>query len=328
MNIPLFTKLHEDAVISTASFEKIKKYQAEKLFSVHWEMKIMLYLGVILLTGGLGILVYKNIDTIGHQFVLLFIGLICAGGFFYCFKKKLPFSFKKVAAPNNIFDYVLLLSCISFVIFVGYFQYQYHVFGQRYGLATFIPMLVLFASAYYFDHLGVLSLAITNLAAWVGISVTPLQLIQANDFNDIVIVITGVLLGAFLIVLSLITEHQKLKPHFAFTYRNFGAHLLFVSLLAAIFQFDWYVLWFLVLAAVGLFLYTKAVKEKSFYFLLITTLYCYVAFSYVFIRSLLQIHDIEMGIVYLGLFYFIGSGIALVVFLMHHNKKLKSHDSV
>ena len=223
---------------------------------------------------------------------------------------------------------MLLLASISFVIFIGYFQYQYHIFGNRYGLATFIPMLVLFFAAYYFDHLGVLSLAITNLAAWVGISVTPLHLIQANDFNDSVIIITGVLLGVFLVVLSLITDHQKLKSHFAFTYCNFGVHLLFVSLLAAIFHFNWYMIWLMLLLATGLFFYRKAYKEKSFYFLLITTLYSYIGISYVFLQLLVMMPNPEMGTIYLGLFYFIGSGIGLVLFLMNNNKKLKAHDSV
>jgi hypothetical protein len=101
--------------------------------------------------------------------------LISAGSFYYCVYKKQPFSFNKAAAPNSFFDYVLLLACLTFIIFIGYIQYQYKIFGDRYGLATFFPMLVLFVSAYYFDHLGILSMAITNLGAWVGLTVTPLK---------------------------------------------------------------------------------------------------------------------------------------------------------
>jgi len=48
--------------------------------------------------------------------------------------------------------------------FIGYLQYQYSAFGTHYGMATLIPMLALFLIAYYFDHLGILSLAIANLA--------------------------------------------------------------------------------------------------------------------------------------------------------------------
>src|SRR4051812_39862484 len=107
MNTTLFGKLHEEQLISASSLDKIKAHQ--QLFSLHWELRIILYLGILLLTGGLGILVYKNIDSIGHQFVLLFIGLVSVACFYYGFKRKFPFSTERVKAPNPYFDYVLLL---------------------------------------------------------------------------------------------------------------------------------------------------------------------------------------------------------------------------
>src|SRR4051794_4125952 len=103
----LYKNLYADGLIGDESFEKLKRKQ--NLFSVHWEMKTLLYLGVLLLTSGLGVLIYENIDTIGHKFVLALIALICTGCFVYCFKKGLPFSFEKVKSPNTSFDYILLL---------------------------------------------------------------------------------------------------------------------------------------------------------------------------------------------------------------------------
>ena len=122
--ISLFKKLHAEGLVSDASFEKIKAESTGNLLSVQWELKTILYLGVLLLSGGLGILVYKNIDTIGHQVILAFIALVSAGCFYYCYKTKLPFSFGKVAAPNSFFDYVLLLGCLTFISFIAYLQYQ------------------------------------------------------------------------------------------------------------------------------------------------------------------------------------------------------------
>ncbi|MBK6634695.1 MAG: DUF2157 domain-containing protein [Chitinophagaceae bacterium] len=101
MNLPLFEQLHAGGHVSDASLQKIKAVQSNKLFSVHWEFKAMLYLGVLLLSGGLSILVYKNIDTIGHQVILFVIAAVCAGSFFYCFKKKLPYSNSKVLSPDS-----------------------------------------------------------------------------------------------------------------------------------------------------------------------------------------------------------------------------------
>ena len=121
---------------------------------------------------------------------------------------KLPFSLQKTVSPSVFFDYILLLGCLTFISFVGYIQFQYQVFGNRFGLATFIPMVVLFFSAYYFDQVGVLSLAITNLAAWAGIAATPLKILQSSDFSSTNIIITGLLLGTKTTLLKL----QRTRP--------------------------------------------------------------------------------------------------------------------
>lgn len=325
MNISLFERLYADGVIAESSLQKIKSAPGKQLFSLYWEIKTILYLGVLLLSGGIGILIYKNIDSIGHQAILLFIALISAGSFFYCFKTKLPFSLQKVASPNLFFDYILLLGCLTFISFVGYVQFQYHVFGNRFGLATFIPMMILFFTAYYFDQVAILSLAITNLGAWTGIAVTPTKILLANDFNNNTLIIMGLLLGTILIALGVLTNNKKLKAHFEFTYTNFGLHLLFISCLAAMFQFEnLYLLWFLLLIAISYFFYQKAIKEKSFYFLLILSLYLYIGSSYVVIRLLFDVAKLDIGGVYLAFIYFIASAIGIILFLIKMNKKIKS----
>jgi hypothetical protein len=118
--------------------------------------------------------------------------------------------------------------------FIGYLQYQYNVFGNRLGLAVFTPMVILFFAAYYFDHLGVLSIAITNLAAWLGITVTPAEILKDNNFNDARLIYTGIVLGAGLDVFSIVTKRKKIKEHFAFTYKNFWGAYSFYSLAGSI----------------------------------------------------------------------------------------------
>ena len=325
MNNTLFAKLHEEGLLSEGSFQKISQQEANNLFSVHWEIKTLLYLAVLLLSGGLSILVYKNIDSIGHNMILLFLILLCAGSFYYCFRNKAAFSVNRVVSPNALFDYLLLLACLTFITFIAYLQYQYGFFGNRYGLASFIPMVVLFLSAYYFDHIGVLSLAITNLAAWLGITVTPLEILKANDFNNTTIILTGLLLGALLIAAALFSIQKDFKKHFEFTYTNFGMHILFICCIAAMFHFHAvYLFWFLLLMGIAFYFYTWAMLEHSFYILLITTLYAYFGISYVVINLLSMIRLNSLGPIYMGLIYLIASGIGVVLFLINRNKKLKS----
>jgi len=318
----IFEELHHQNFISQEELDKIKQQQP---VSVHWDVRTLLYLGIFLVTTALGILVYKNIETIGHTAILATIGALCAACFWYCFKKANRYAHTKVESPNILFDYILLAGCLLLLTFIGYLQYQYNAFGDRWGLAVFIPMVILFFCAYYFDHIGVLSIAITNLAAWLGITVTPLQILEQNDFSDTHLIYTGIVLGAGLVVFSIVAQQKNIKAHFAFTYKNFGAHILFIALLAAMFTYEnIYLVWFLAIIATAYWFFINAVKENAFYFLVVTVLYAYIAVCYVVVDVLAALPG--TGEIYLGAMYFISSGIGLIWLLMHYNKKLK-HDA-
>jgi len=296
----------------------------DRLFSLYWELRLLLYLGVLLLTTGLGILVYKHIDTIGHQAVLAFIAAVTLASFFYCVRKIPPFNWDKTTVADPLFDYAVLLGCLSLLIFIGYIQYEYDVFGDHYGLATFLPMVVLFCAAYYFDHLGALSLAITNLAAWAGIAVTPLQILRGGNFGDTRLIIIGMLLGCVLLTFGHLSSIRRLKGHFELTYSNFGLHLFFIAALAGLFKFDGiYLIWFAVLMGIAWYLGSRAFGRRSFYFIVVIVLYAYIALSYVVLHSMLTYTVFSFELV---LMYFILSATGMALFLVYLNRQLKRYD--
>ena len=163
-----------EQLISNESLDKVNSYYDAKPFSLHTHLQLFLYLGVTLLAGGLGVLIYKNIASIGHIALVIVIGLLCASCFVYCYLKKTPFTWQKTESLNVWFDYILLLGSLLLVTFIGYLQFQFKLFGEHWGLATFVPCVLLFFAAYYFDHLGLLSMAIVLLGSWAGIAVAPL----------------------------------------------------------------------------------------------------------------------------------------------------------
>lgn len=329
MDNNIYQKLHSEGYLSDESYNKVSQKHLNQLFSVHWELKTLLYLGVMLLSGGLGVLIYKNIDTIGHQAVLAIIALISISCFTYCFKKKRPFTWHKVKAPNTGFDYILLLGSISMVTFVGYLQYQYQVFGLNYGMATFIPMLALFFIAYYFDHLGILSMAIASLALWMGVSVTPKTLLAYGTFNSRQIIFTYVAFGLILLFFAYLTQRFDIKKHFKFTYHHYGIHVTFIALLAG--YFDDYesaanAVWLVPFFALATYIYFDARRERSFYFILLTILYGYFALASLITRILYGY--MKYDAIYLLLMCFIASAIGLIFLLININKSLKQDDHI
>jgi hypothetical protein len=217
------------------------------------------------------------------------------------------------------------LAVISFVTFVGYLQFEYKVFGANFGLATFIPMLVLFFVAYYFDHLGILNMAIANLAIWMGVSVTPKQLLINSDFNSETIIYTYLLLGILLLIGAYLTLRFQFKKHFKFSYQHYGVHVAFISLLAGyIFYYSsaFAMLWMAGLFVLAWFIYKDAYKNRSFYFLLLVILYSYIAISSLVVRVLILMQN--EGALYLIMLYFIASAIGLIFLLINANKKIKA----
>jgi hypothetical protein len=327
MDLRVFNELHEEGFISDSSLATIIQTENKRLFSVRWELTSLLSLGILLLTTGLGILVYKNINHIGHLAVISFITLASIACLYYCFGKAFRPTRQQVPAPNVWFDYVLLLGSLLFVTFIGYLQYQYQAFGNSWNLATLITALFLFFFAYYFDNIAVLSLAITTLAAWVGISVAPIQLLRNIDLSDTGLIQSLTIFGLALLLLAELLTRQNIKAHFYNTYKNFALHLLFIGLCSGIIAFrHFYLLWFAALVAVAAYQYRQSLKHNSFYYLLISTLYFYFGLSATIIISLWNLGNNGNGEAFLGLLlmYLIASTFGLIVFLVHHGKLIRN----
>ena len=312
----ILNNLQSAELINAEENKRIKNAELNKPFSLHWELKTLLYLGVVLLNIGLGYLIYQNIDTIGHAVIIGLISLICLVCFGYAARNVPSFSLKEVKSPTIYYDYAVLLGCLTFLIVEGYLQYQYTFFGTRYGLAAFIPMLLFFPVAYYFDNRGALSLAIVALGSWVGITVTPLELLNHNDFSSELLIYTGVLLGILLCFIGYLSELKDIKKHFAFTYFNFGCHLFFIAALSGLFNLEQYLL-FIPLIICGIVFFTwYARKTASFYFLLFAIIYGYIALTYLIIKVLGQ-SDAD---IFAYIFYFIISCPLMLALIFNYKK--------
>ncbi len=316
MNPSILRELTERQLLSGEQTAQIADQQRSTLFSLHWELKTILYLGVLLLNAGLGWLIYLNIDEIGHGAVIAVIAAICAASFAFAWKHRESFSFAQTQSASPFYDYALLLGCLTFLILEGYLQYQYTIFGEKYGLATFIPMVLFFAAAYFFDHRGVLSLGITALASWLGIAVTPLALLSDNDFSSSRLIYTGLLLGILLCGAAFYSGYRHLKKHFDFTYLNFGVHILFLSCLAGLMVLEQGWLFVPLLAAITTLFILYARREQSFYFLMAAVLYAYWGVSYL----VFQLEAFQSELMF---WYFILSCVGVIWLLVQSRKLLK-----
>lgn len=316
----ILNELTQQSILSTAQRDKIAVFEQKKPLSLHWELRTMLYAGVLLLSSGLGLLIYENYDTIGHTTLLMGIAALCVGCYGFAWRVRPPLTADEVKSQSwpgssPFGDYALILGCLLFLTLEGYAQYEYNIFGTRYGLVTFLPALLFLALAYRFDHRGVLGMALTALISWVGLTVRPLDFFFKTNFFDQQIVYSAIGLAVVLIGAALTLERLRIKPHFTYTYLSIAGNLLLVALLAGMFNFAEQRVWFVMLLAGACFLFDRyARREQSFLFLLMSAVYGYIGATY-----LLSFLDIDSLLVF---WYFVATGVGLIVYLARYRRYL------
>ena len=304
-------------IITEGQSQLIGSFLAGRTFSVLNELRIILYGGILLLTSGLGIIIYENIDTIGHQVIIGLVALVSAACFFHACKNRLPFSWSKIKGSNKLADYSLLLGCVTFLILEGYLQYQYQLFGSKYGFAVIIPTILFFFCAYRFDHTGVLSMAVTGLASWLGLTIAPLSLLSGNDFTDLKLLVSAIILGICLVIFGKVSENRDLKKHFAFTYLFLGGNLAAAAATTGLLSHDFKIIYFLVSASLSAYFVMQARGNQSALFLLMGVIYGYIVFSY----SLFKIAPDFVPEIF-ALWYFLFSSMGVLWFLLNFKKLL------
>ena len=311
--------LKNRSIISEDAMHVISDKYEQQPMSVFWHLKSMLYVGILMLTGGLGIILYQNIDSIGHVTIVIFTALLMTGTIGWCFYKYPAFSWKKTDADSPWADYVLMLGTLTMLVLVGYLQYQFNVFGTRYGLATFIPTAALFFLAYRFDHVGVLTLAIVGFATWIGINIGPRDILN-NDFSNWEVVQAGITVSASCFAIGYLGILKNLKSHFSHTYYNVAYHVYSITLLAGAASFPYTWLWLLALLGGVLLCLRYAQSIHSFYFALVSIACGYIAVSWLFILIVGETSELS---VYLYMIFFIASALGFIKLLKMLYLKMK-----
>ncbi|MES2573546.1 MAG: DUF2157 domain-containing protein [Bacteroidota bacterium] len=329
MNEQATQTLLEKNLISEEQFSEIQTYRSLNLFSVHNELKFLLYLSILLFTSGIGIVIYQNIDTIGHTAILGFLLIVTGICFYFCFKNHSGFKKEEIAFPNPLYDYLVLTAVILSSTFVGYLQFQYKFFGTDYGLATLIPTLISLFCAYYFDNKSVLSIGITGMAAYLGLSVDPKHIFQNEIIDNTTLSYTGLAFGLTLLLWTLYATKINLKKHFNLVYLTFSLHLISIACIVNLFEYYW-LAFGLILGTAAYYFYNLSFQIKSISLFIFTVVYAYIGTNIILYR-LFEFFDIGRMFDYsdflvfifigFGPFYFIYSIILFIKLIKNFNTK-------
>lgn len=314
--------LFDQNSLTEAQLTQVKAYRKLGIFSLHAELKLFLYLSVLSFTTGIGILIYQNIDTIGHVAILAILLVVTIICYYFSFKNASGFQRGETSFENPIYDYLILAALLLTCIFIGYLQFQYTAFGTHYGLATLMPTTIGLFCAYYFDNKSILSIAITGLAAYVGLSVSPQSLLNNDFYDSNTLSYSAIGLGVVLILWAIYSNQIALKKHFTLVYLTFGLHLIGISCINNLFQPFWFV-FAIILAATLFYFYKASYQFQAVSLLIFTVIYAYIGAN-VFLFKIIEfirIDDFLIPFFFIVPFYFIGSIILFIKLIKQFNKQ-------
>jgi hypothetical protein len=203
------------------------------LVSVRFEIRTLLYVGVLLLTSGVGVLIALHQEEIGPPAIAAGIALAAAGSLIWVARRAAPFSWGEVPSPSVAFDYVLLLGLLLVAADLAYVEVQFTMLGPRWAYHLLIVGGVYLLAAYRWDSRTALGLALASLAAWRGLSVSLVPAMigpgVAADLRA-----SAIVLGALYVGAAVLSVRLARKPHFEEVFASTGLLLLLGGLLSGV----------------------------------------------------------------------------------------------
>jgi hypothetical protein len=249
-------------------------------FSLFLELNILLYAGVLAFVAGLGWTVSTWSGQLGDVLVLTILTAILAACVWYCLSRAPEWSAGEVSAPTPIFDYLLYLGSLVWCIELAYLENRFHVLSGQWDLYLMATAVLFFFLAYRFDNRLVLSLALSSLAGWFGLTISHWPSREEAAYREYALLYCLVI-GAT----GTILQQRGLKPHFLSTYLNLVANVLFWALLSGVFDQQHSSLWFLaLLIACGASL-AWGLTRRQFAFVAYAAVYGYVGVSWLLLRD-------------------------------------------
>lgn len=294
---------HQQGTISPEQHARLAGLARGEPFSLFLELNLLLYAGVLAFVAGLGWTVSTWSQQLGDVLVLAFLTTVLATCFWYCFSRALPWSPAETHSPAPIFDYVLYLGSLIWSVELTYIEKRFHVLSGQWDLYLLATAGLFFFLAYRFDNRFVLSLGLSSLAGWFGLTISHWPAHQDEMYRQYALLYSVAVGGG-----GALLHRRGVKPHFLNTYLHIAANVVFWALLSGVFERDGWQIWFLaLLIACGSSL-AWGLARRQFAFVAYAAVYGYIGVSSILLRNL----NDETGV----FSYFVFTGIAMLAALV------------
>jgi hypothetical protein len=159
---PEIVALRDSGAITADQALPLIARERREIVSIYAELRFLTWAAVMLIVTGVGVLVKNHLNEIGPLAIALAIALGAAGCYAWA-------AYKHKREASLVDDYILLLAALLLSADLGYIEHTWHLLGANWKDHLLILAVIHAVTAYIFDSRLVLSVALTSLAAWLGV---------------------------------------------------------------------------------------------------------------------------------------------------------------
>ncbi len=223
-------RLEHDGVLAPEQARFFGRVARGELVSLSVAIHGLLYLGVVAVTTGVGLL-FKDQIALGPLTIAFSVGLaavLCLG---WVARRSPPFTFAQIASPHFAFDYILALGALLAAADLAFVEAQFSALGDLWAYHLLMVSLGYAALAFRFDSRTLFALSLTTFAAWRGVASTSVERAIFGFFDETDAVRLNALgCGLSFVLLGRLLDRRQVKAHFEST----AVHLGWLLILQAI----------------------------------------------------------------------------------------------
>jgi hypothetical protein len=230
---PELRALHAERLIDDATAARALARDGGQVFSVHAELRALLYAGVLLVTSGVGMVLARHLDRIGPLGIVTAIALAALACAVPAVRAR-----RAGRAPGTAAEYLLLLAALLASADLAYAERQFTLLGPLWTWHLLLLATLHAALAYAFAAPLVLAVSLTALAGWFGVGGT---LGDALHLGHSTPELGGRALACAAVIFAWRYVDRRTRPGTRFTdvFDHFAANLAFWGAIAWCLESPW-----------------------------------------------------------------------------------------
>jgi hypothetical protein len=277
---PELRTLHAAGALDDDTASRAVALDRREVFSVHGELRALLYGGVLLVTTGVGVLLARRLDQVGPLAIVLAVAAVAAACYWIAARGRVAGRELGVAS-----DYVLLLGALLASADLAYAERQFGLLGPLWSRHLLLLAALHAVTAYAYRSPLLLAAALAALAGWFGIG-TPFD--GGGPFDRSAPQIGTSALVCAALIYAWREADRRLRPSTTFgaVFDQFAANLAFWGALAWCSEFPWLYAGLLLVAALAAIVIREGLRRGREPFVVYGVVYAALALCIVIVPRL------------------------------------------